>query len=534
MKNNNPGPHPAGVIVQPKTLSYQGLLTTASGAPATDGSYNLQFDLYDSLTGGSSHWTETHNGVSVQRGTFSVLLGTMQPLNVDFNNPLFVQIIAPGGPVGPSYPLTFSPRSPLSSAPSSLAPWANSGQNIYFNDGLVGIGTRTPGSNGIPYMRMELDDSLGLQSDVALRVAGGSYADLDFASSGGTLTAPTSVLNGQALGNILFLGHNGAGYAVAAEITAFVDSIAGTHVPTRLSFLTSNASGGYQENLRLDRNGTLGIDFSGVNNGSLHPGGLTFGAYASGEGIASKRTNGGNSEGLDFYTRNTPRMSITNGGNVGIGTTSPVYPLHVVAPSNICAFFDDTSSGNAFGMLSYAVGNAGPAHYGVFGNAQNAATNYGLFGTAAGMGSTNYAVYAAGNLAYTGTLTNPSDAKFKENIASYGGALERIMQLHSRTFTFKSGEEFDRFNFSPGKHYGFVAQELEEVFPELVVNAVHPASVDARGEQTAPPVEYKGVNSVEMIPILVQAMQEQQKLIEELQTTIAKLKKQLIIDRQGE
>ncbi len=54
-----------------------------------------------------------------------------------------------------------------------------------------------------------------------------------------------------------------------------------------------------------------------------------FGPGATGEGIGNKRSAGGNQYGLDFYTNNVARMSITNAGNVGIGTGAPTKKLHI-------------------------------------------------------------------------------------------------------------------------------------------------------------------------------------------------------------
>jgi hypothetical protein len=70
----------------------------------------------------------------------------------------------------------------------------------------------------------------------------------------------------------------------------------------------------------LSVRGGVNIDQANYNNGFINNAntngyGLTFGS-SSGEGIASKRTSGGNQYGLDFYTSFTDRMSIDNSGNM--------------------------------------------------------------------------------------------------------------------------------------------------------------------------------------------------------------------------
>jgi hypothetical protein len=72
------------------------------------------------------------------------------------------------------------------------------------------------------------------------------------------------------------------------------------------------------------------VDNSGSNTGNFNSGAIKFGSSASGEGIASQRTAGGNQYGLDFYSDFTKRMSISQGGKVGIGTDAPSEALHVV------------------------------------------------------------------------------------------------------------------------------------------------------------------------------------------------------------
>jgi trimeric autotransporter adhesin len=74
----------------------------------------------------------------------------------------------------------------------------------------------------------------------------------------------------------------------------------------------------------------IDADGFGKNAGGPTPG-LRFGGGSSGEGIASNRVIGATKFGLDFYTEFTPRMSILQSGQVGIGTQNPGAGLGVVS-----------------------------------------------------------------------------------------------------------------------------------------------------------------------------------------------------------
>jgi hypothetical protein len=70
-------------------------------------------------------------------------------------------------------------------------------------------------------------------------------------------------------------------------------------------------------------NGGLNVDQNGQNSGNIYSNALTFGV-SSGEGIGSDRVSGrSDSYGLDFYTDFNKRMTIQQGGDVGIGNTNP-------------------------------------------------------------------------------------------------------------------------------------------------------------------------------------------------------------------
>ncbi len=92
------------------------------------------------------------------------------------------------------------------------------------------------------------------------------------------------------------------------------------------------------EKVTVLQNGNLGVGTSNPNQKLQVNGGdgiaLAFGDGNTFEGIGSRRSEGGNRWGLDFYTSGTQRMSITNDGKVGIGINDPAkmpggYQLYV-------------------------------------------------------------------------------------------------------------------------------------------------------------------------------------------------------------
>jgi hypothetical protein len=121
----------------PQTLSYQGVLTDASGIPVTDGDYTLTFRLYESETGGTAIWTEGQT-ITLINGLFNVILGKAISYPVPFDKPYWLGITIDSGS-------ELSPRIELTSSAYSLnsrSVYGNS--NVFPSDGNVGIGTKDP------------------------------------------------------------------------------------------------------------------------------------------------------------------------------------------------------------------------------------------------------------------------------------------------------------------------------------------------------------------------------------------------------
>lgn len=98
----------------------------------------------------------------------------------------------------------------------------------------------------------------------------------------------------------------------------------------------------------------------------------------------------------------------------------------------------------------------------------------------------------------------PSDSRYKKDVLPISDALNKIKRIQGTTYTMKH-EEFPKKNFGQGLQYGYIAQELEKVIPELAL----------KGDDG-----YYAVNYIALIPVLSEA-------IKELDTEVTNLKNEL-------
>jgi hypothetical protein len=109
---------------------------------------------------------------------------------------------------------------------------------------------------------------------------------------------------------------------------------------------------------------------------------------------------------------------------------------------------------------------------------------------ASSFGSETFRVNGSG--CATGGWSTCSDLQFKENIENLENALDTVLKLRGVRFNWRRDEHEDR-NFPEGAHYGVIAQEAEEVLPEIVKEG---------------PEGEKSVAYSEIIPVLIESMRE--------------------------
>lgn len=171
------------------------------------------------------------------------------------------------------------------------------------------------------------------------------------------------------------------------------------------------------------------------------------------------------------------------------------------------------TNGNTFNLGVYADA--------VTATNSSSGTNYGIFAIA-DSAATNYAGYFVGDVNYTGTLTNASDAKLKYDVESLPNATNIIKNISPKQYYYKQDGEAGQLNLADGLQYGFIAQELETVLPNLVKD-----QVQWNGHKQTGQVEYKAVNYMGLIPVLTQALKEQQTYIESLEKRLTELEKSI-------
>jgi len=241
---------------------------------------------------------------------------------------------------------------------------------------------------------------------------------------------------------------------------------------------------------------------------------------------SSAQLNVYNSGAVTISTTNTPAYSakLTVGGTDNIGSNEHLN-LHscltknddlVNVSVNGIVQYNNSSSGTSIGVRGQGRGGGYGRCYGVLGNLHSYDYGAGIFGGVdcpQGVSvSGKYAGYFYGGVYVTSSVTaqsfvSQSDERLKENIepledSKTGSTLDNVLKMNVVKYTYKdfipkpTGEESDSIEKEmevPQRHIGLLAQELRELYPDLVYE----------GQDG-----YLGVNYVELVPVLIRSIQE--------------------------
>lgn len=175
------------------------------------------------------------------------------------------------------------------------------------------------------------------------------------------------------------------------------------------------------------------------------------------------------------------------------------------------AMVHERTSGFGVGKLHFLVDDAGDGNSATLAESRMTILPNGNVGI--GVTAPTVKFQVAGDATISGKFNSngiqeSSDRRFKKDIQQLESALENVLKLEGVTYNWKT-EEFPEKNFSDRTEIGVIAQELEKVYPELV-------STDSQG--------YKSVQYSHLVPVLIEAIKEQQLKITQLETSNGELK----------
>jgi hypothetical protein len=187
------------------------------------------------------------------------------------------------------------------------------------------------------------------------------------------------------------------------------------------------------------------------------------------------------------------------GGHFEVDTTASINVSGVKNMYAVYALVDDNDTASANSFCFYGTSDGGST------------TNYGIY-IAAGT-TINY---LTGELRVTGDITAfYSDERLKDFAGNIPNALDKVKSLNG--YYYYENEKAKEYGYdNPERQVGLSAQEVEKVLPEVIAEA--PINTEYK-------TDYKTVKYEKMIPLLVEAMKEQQEQIEKLTAEIEKLKR---------
>jgi hypothetical protein len=221
-------------------------------------------------------------------------------------------------------------------------------------------------------------------------------------------------------------------------------------------------------------------------------GDTSAGAGTGGSATAMGKYNTASADATMALNRGT---SATNQAatSMGLGTTSDNVGMLAVGVNNAAGIGDTTTDQYYYADGQYTGAPIGVAF--VVGNGDVDTSN----GLAGDNPSNAFVVKYDGSATLSGDLTINSDARLKSNIVTLGSTLSRLLLIDGKSYTMKANESISKI--------GLLAQEVQDAFPELVKKA--------NNSEGTLSVNYQG-----MIPVLLNAIKEQQAQIDELKALI--------------
>lgn len=403
----------------PKTLNYQGYLTDGAETPV-NGVRSMVFQLYTVPSAGAPVWSETQPAVTVTNGIYQTILGSVNALNLAFDQTYYLGVAVGGDPeMVPRQQLTSAPYamglapgssvtlSDSSSNASALSVSSNSTNANAFSvtkTGLYGNGgsfvINEPTNNYSAVYGYSQGTGAGIYGVATTGASAGQF-DIGGAANPkpallaqtlGTGNAGRFIINNPSSTNhTIYTTTNGSGYGVWAGSASGIGVYGSSTTSNGIFGITSNGVTGVTG--RADNvagYGVYGVNWASGAYGYL---GKEYGVYGNAGSMAGVRGQSSSSYGV--YGSSTSAYGV-------YGSSDSSSGVHGSSSTSSGVYGSSASSHGVYGVNTAATSGIA----GVYGRANNTTgTTYGVMGTCAG--STSYAVYGnhstTNNYGYLGT-----------------------------------------------------------------------------------------------------------------------------------
>jgi hypothetical protein len=241
---------------------------------------------------------------------------------------------------------------------------------------------------------------------------------------------------------------------------------------------------------------------------------------------------------IDFYSNNVLRGRVSNLGEWTWGATGTAMAGDLTSTVANAAFpwalnGYTSIAANAGAVYGLANGTGATAIYCIQGeyngNQSGGAGVRGISMYNPGRGVhgqeityTGWAGYFDGDVYCSGTYYG-SDLKIKKNVTTITDPIEKLMKIRGVEYDLRV-DEFPKYSFDKRHKFGVIAQEVELVFPEMVAEKeIFTTNCTRDTKDTIESMKIKTVNYTELIPVLVEAVKEQQLMIQQQKEMIDKL-----------
>ena len=236
---------------------------------------------------------------------------------------------------------------------------------------------------------------------------------------------------------------------------------------------------------------------------------VAMGRYTTASGVNSLAIGYNSKAYGDYCTAFGNNNQAEDDHSVAMGVSSTANGFVSIALGNTCFATGDITMAMGLWNQAYAYASHAFGRYNYYNTSHNQTSwvdqEYILTigdGTAATNRSNSLTFSKNGYMWIQGTLTQNSDQNLKQNIQPLNNAIQNLQQIKGISYQWKNTEQMGNQT-----EIGVIAQDVEKVYPELV------------GENEG----YKTTNYTGLIPVLIEAVKEQQKLIEQLQQRISEL-----------